>query len=132
MSSLYYLLVAEACSFLIHLLSQTQSVRTLLVPYHSLCSTCLTYRTSCYVFGHQILSMQSKPRKAEDFPRGSKNHNDVPLPTFLAYLQPVQSIILDWYLHVLKSWMLLVVVKRLANYQFKTVETITHSNQQLT
>ena len=29
------------------------------------------------------------PREAEDFPRVGKNPKDVPLPTFLAYLQPV-------------------------------------------
>ena len=29
------------------------------------------------------------PREAEDFPRDGKHAKDVPLPTFLAYLQPV-------------------------------------------
>ena len=35
------------------------------------------------------------PREAENFPKGIKYPRDVPLPTCLAYLQPVSSIILD-------------------------------------
>ena len=37
------------------------------------------------------ISFPTQPvsREAEDFPRGGKCTNDVPLPTFLAYLQPV-------------------------------------------
>ena len=38
LSSFYYLLAAQASSI--------QSLKTPLVPYHSLCSTCLTYKMS--------------------------------------------------------------------------------------
>ena len=54
-SSLYNLLAAQASSFLIHPPSQTQSVRTILVLYHSLCSTCVTYVTPYHTIGHQVL-----------------------------------------------------------------------------
>ena len=54
-SSLYYLLAAQASSFLIHPLSQTQSVRTTLVLYHSLYSTCVTYVTPYHTIGYHIL-----------------------------------------------------------------------------
>ena len=37
---------------------QTQSVRTPLTPYHSLCSACVTYETPCHVIGHQVLPTQ--------------------------------------------------------------------------
>ena len=63
----YYLLSAQASSFLIHPLSQTQKVKTPLVPYHSLCSTRVSYGTSCYFICHQVLPTQSLPRKREDF-----------------------------------------------------------------
>ena len=45
--------------------SQTQSVKTPLLPYPSLCNTCLTYRTPCHAIGHQVLPTQlflGKPR----------------------------------------------------------------------
>ena len=35
------------------------------------------------------------PREAENFSRGNKYPKDVPVPAFLAYLQPVYSLILD-------------------------------------
>ena len=43
------------------------------------------------------------PREAEVCPSGAKYPMDGPLPAFLAYLQPVQSIILDWHLNVSNS-----------------------------
>ena len=36
-------------------LPQTESVRAPLVPYHSLCSTCVTYGTPCPTISHQVL-----------------------------------------------------------------------------
>ena len=50
LSSFYYLLAAQASSI--------QSLKTPLVPYHSLCSTCLTYKMSCQAIGHQLLPTQ--------------------------------------------------------------------------
>ena len=59
---------ALASSFLIHLLIPTQSVRPPLVTYHSLCSTCVTYKTPCHVIGHQVLPTHPLLfREAEDF-----------------------------------------------------------------
>ena len=52
----YFLLTgAWASSFLIHLLILTQPVRVPVITYHSLCSTCVTYRTPCHAIGHQVL-----------------------------------------------------------------------------
>ena len=89
LSNLYYLLAVQAFSFLIHLPFQTWSVRTSLVPHHSLCGACVAYKTPCYDIFHQVLPAQPVPRDAESFPRGSKYPKDVSLPKFLAYLQPV-------------------------------------------
>ena len=44
-------------------LSPTQSVRPHLAPYTSLCSTCVTYRTSCLAIGQQVLPTQLFLRK---------------------------------------------------------------------
>ena len=49
--------------------------------------------------------------EAEDFPRNGKYPKDVPLLSYLDYIQSVKSIILDWDLKMLKSWMFLLVVK---------------------
>ena len=52
---LYFLLTGVyASSFLIHLFILTQSVRLPVVTYHSLYSTCVTYRTPCHAIGHQV------------------------------------------------------------------------------
>ena len=67
--------------FYFSLLSWTQSVNTCLVPYHSQCSACVTYRTPYCAFGHQVCPTQSLPRHAEDFFRGGKYTKNVPLPT---------------------------------------------------
>ena len=66
--------------------------------------------------------------EAEDFPRSSKYPKDVPLLTYLDYVQSIKSIILDWDLKILKSWMFLLVVKgfvSLANKdkKFKAVQS---------
>ena len=54
-----FLLAAQACSFLIHLIYlkqsvRPQSVRTHTVLYHSLCSICVTYGVPCHSIGHQV------------------------------------------------------------------------------
>ena len=89
MSNIYYLLAAQASSFLTLPLSQTQSVRTNFVPYYSLCSTCVTYRASCHSTGHQVLPNQLLPREAGDFLWGWKYSKDVSLPAILSYMQQV-------------------------------------------
>ena len=93
----YYLLAGQVSSFLIQPLYQTQSVGTPLVP----CCAVLLWLVGCHwspSTSHPTLS-----REAEDFLRGGKYPNDVPLPTFLAYLQPVKSKIVNSYLYVSKS-----------------------------
>ena len=56
----------------------TQSVRPPMVTYPSLCSTCVTYRTSCHAIGHQVLPTQPLPTEEEDFPRGERHFKRVP------------------------------------------------------
>ena len=79
-------LVFTGCSsiqFLIHRLFQTQSVRSPLLPSHSLLNTCVTYGTSCCSIAHQLLPTQPLPREARDFTRGGKYVKQVPLSTYL-------------------------------------------------
>ena len=40
----------------------TQSVRPPLATYSILCSTCVTYGTSCHAMGHQLLPTHPLPR----------------------------------------------------------------------
>ena len=56
------LLVAQASVFKIHLLPQTQSIRPHLVPYPSLCSSCVNYGMICHAIGDQVLSTQPLSR----------------------------------------------------------------------
>ena len=86
-----YLLAAQAFSFLVHPLSQTVSQDT----YPSLDTLSLTVQNLCdlqdAMLRHWSLSTYhpTLPRKAEIFPNGGKYPKDVPLLTFLAYLQPI-------------------------------------------
>ena len=66
-----------------------QSVRSPLVTYPSLWSTCMTYTTSCYAIGHQTFPTQPLPRQVEDFPRGGSHSKHMPLLTCFAWLQPI-------------------------------------------
>ena len=90
-----YLLAVQAFSFLIHppflnTVSQDTFVTLSLTAQH-LCDfqDIMPHHWSPHT-SHLTL-----PREAEDFPRGGKYPKDVPLSTFLAYLQPVKPIILD-------------------------------------
>ena len=58
LSNLYYWLAAQVSRFLIHFPFQNTSVRRPLVPYHSLCSTCLTYRAPYHAIGHRMRPAQ--------------------------------------------------------------------------
>ena len=49
--------------------------------YHFLYSACVNYGTLCYATEHQVLPTQFLPREAEDFPRGRRYFNHVPLLT---------------------------------------------------
>ena len=57
----------------------TQSVRLPLISYSLLCSTCVTYRTSCLSIGHQVVSIQLLPGEAEDFSRDGSHYKHMPL-----------------------------------------------------
>ena len=61
------------------------------------------YSTPHCSIGHQVLPNQDFPMEAEDFPRSGKYPKDVPLLTYLDYLQSIKSIILDWDLKMSKS-----------------------------
>ena len=65
------------------------------------------------IAGHKIHPTHPVPREAEDFPMGDKYPKKVPLSKYFNHLQGVKSIILHWYLDMLKLWMLLFVVKSL-------------------
>ena len=58
LSTFYYLLAAQASTFLIHTSSQTESVRPHMVASNSLCSTCVTYGTPCHAISHQLFLIQ--------------------------------------------------------------------------
>ena len=80
----------------------TQSVRLHLATYQTRCSTCITNESPCHTSCHQVLHKQFLLREAEDFPICDKHPKHVPLLTCLAWLEPVQSIILHWYLNMSK------------------------------
>ena len=89
LSNPYFLLTGcLGNQFLIHSPFSTQSVRLPLVIYPSLCSTCVTYRTSYHAIGHQLLPTQPLTREAEDFPRSDKYFKHAPPLTYLIYFSP--------------------------------------------
>ena len=90
----------------------TQSVRLPMVTYPSLRSPCVTYKTLCHAIGHQVLPTQPLPREAEDFPRGGNHFKHVPLPTYLAWLQPIYYNSRLVFIHV-KTVKIFLVVKTL-------------------
>ena len=61
----------------------TQRVRPSLITYPSLCSACVTNRTSYHAIGHEALPIQPLPREAKDFPRSNKHFKHVPPLTYL-------------------------------------------------
>ena len=89
LSNLYYLLAAQASSFLIHpdipntVSQDTFGTLPLTVQYLCDLRDAMSRHWSPSTF-HPTL-----PIEAEDFPRGAKYPKDVPLPTFLVFLQPV-------------------------------------------
>ena len=86
LSSLYYLLTAQASSFLIHFPFLNTVSKAILSSLHFtvqyLCD--LRYTMPCH--WSPSTSHPTLPREAGDFPSSGKYPKDVPLPTFLAYL----------------------------------------------
>ena len=91
---------------------QPQSVRLCLVTYSSLSSTCMTYRTPCFVSSYQMLPTQPAPTGVEDLPGVGKHSKHVPLLTYLAWLQPIINNSRLIFNHA-KTEDALLVVKRL-------------------
>ena len=83
------LLYAQGSSFLIRPASSNtvspDNLRTLPLTVQYLCNL-HDAMSRCW---SPSTSYPNLPRKAGDFLRGDKYPNDVPLPTLLAYLQPV-------------------------------------------
>ena len=79
------------------LLSPTQSLKLLLLPYHLLCNTSLTFGMPFCTSGHQIL-LNLLPSEAEDISQVLK----ISLLVHLAFLQPVYSIFLNWHFNMSK------------------------------
>ena len=91
LTSLYYLLAAQVSSFLIHPHSQTQSVRTPLAPYHTLCNNLYDLQMPCHTISHQALPTQH----FLGVQRISLGVASILRMCFLSYLQHVYSIVLD-------------------------------------
>ena len=89
------LLYAQVSSFSIQTLSLTRSVRSHLVTFLSLCSTCVIYGAPTHFIDYSALPNQPIPREAEAFPTGGvgwgvvrgdcKYFEHVSLTTYLIY-----------------------------------------------
>ena len=65
----------------------------------------MTYRLLCHARGY----LNSLPREAKDFPRGGNHSKHMPLPMFLAWLQPIYYNPKLVFIHVNTAKILLVV-----------------------
>ena len=99
----------------------TQSIRPPMFTYPSLCSTCVTYGTSCHAIGHQVLLTQSLPSKAEDFPWAGNPSKHMPLLTYLAWLQPICYNPKFVFKHIKTEKVLLVVETLMKNIKVATL-----------
>ena len=90
----------------------------------------MTYRMPCHARGHLHSltcdlpdamphqgSLTLIPREAEDFPRGDNHSKHVPLPTYLAWLQPINCNSRFVYIHVNIGKLLLVVKTLIKNIE---------------
>ena len=93
----------------------TQSVRSPLVTYPSLCSPCVTYRMWCHASSHQVLPTEPSPRETEDFPWCGNHSKHVSLLTCLAWLQPIYYNPKFVFMHVKTGKALLVVKTSIKN-----------------
>ena len=87
-----YLLAAQASSFLISHLSPLSKHRQSGHTFGTLPPTVQYLCDLRYTIPHHWSQNTSHPnlhRERGDFPMGGKYSKDVPLPTFLAYMQPV-------------------------------------------
>ena len=93
----------------------TQSVRSPLVTYPSLCSPCVTYRMWCHASSHQVLPTEPSPRETEDSPWCGNHSKHVSLLTCLAWLQPIYYNPKFVFMHVKTGKVLLVVKTSIKN-----------------
>ena len=83
-----YLLTAQASSFLIHRFLLIQSVRPSLVASSLTVQPLYNLRDAMPLHCSPVLPTQALPKEAEDFPRGGRYFNHVPLLKELIYLPP--------------------------------------------
>ena len=104
-----------------------------MVTYHSQCSTCVTYRTSCDAILHKEIPTQPFPGKQKI----SRRVADI----LRMFLCPHSSLTCNQTSLINNSGLMFICVKiinfllvgkRLANYHFKAVKTSTHPTQRLT
>ena len=108
----------------------TQSIRPPMITYPSLCSTCVTYGTSCHAIGHQVLLTQSLFSKAEDFPRAGNHSKHMPLLTYLVWLQPICYNPKFVFKHIKIEKVLLVVETLIKNIKVATLISSQKSIEQ--
>ena len=109
--TLIFWMVAWASSFFIH-------------PLFS--STYVTYGMPCHTIGRQMLHTPNPlPREAEDFPRGGNYSKHLPLPTYLAWLQPIYYDLKFVFIRV-KLRKFLLVVKTLIKKHRAAATLISH------
>ena len=82
LSNLYYLLAAQASSFLIHSPFPNTVSQARFSSLHLNVQLLCVLRNGMHAIGHQVLPSQPLPKEAEDFPRGGKYFH-VPLLTEL-------------------------------------------------
>ena len=68
------------------------------------------------------------PREAEDFPRGYNHSKHVPLPTYLAWLQPIYYNSRLVFIHAKTAKVLLVVKTLIKKYKAATTLISSHEN----
>ena len=95
----------------------TQWSRPPLITYSSLCSTCMSYRTTCHPTGHQVLPTQPVPREAEDFRRGGMHSKHMSLLTCLAWQQLVTNNLRLIFKYAKTKNILLVVKNLIKKYK---------------
>ena len=100
-----------------------------MVTYPSLCGTCMTYKAPYDSNCRKMLPTQPLLRGVEDFRRGDKHLRDVPLLTYLAWLQPDTNNLRLINKHVKIKNVLLVVKTFIKNHNVVITSTNNHFNQ---
>ena len=100
----------QASHFLIHpAFSQGSQLSYLWYPTSRCAGSVWLTGQHAAAFVFRYFQHQPLPKEAKNFPGGGKYLKHVPLPTYIAYLKPIQSIIIDWYLNISKLRILLKI-----------------------